>query len=108
MHLYTRSCDCINEYITNEAVYILLILEISKQLIIGYLYRPPSSDLDYMDSISSDLERTADSHKKGVLWIEGDLNLPDITCLSQRGAQILSLSTNDFSAMFIIVHLSKW
>ena len=93
-------------------MYILLILEISKQLIIGALYRAPSSDLDYMDSISGDSERIADSHKKGVLWVEGDLNLPDIIWLlhsiEDSELKFCHYKTNDFSAMFIIVHLSKW
>ena len=71
-------CDRINEHITTEAVYISLTLENNKQLIIGAIYRPPSSDLVYMESICRDLEATVNSHKKSVLWLGGDLNLPDM------------------------------
>ena len=76
-------CDRINEHITTEAVYTSLTLEKTKQLIIGAIYRPPSSDLDYMESICRDLEATVDSHKKSVIWVGGDLNLPDINWSSQ-------------------------
>ena len=49
-----------------------------KPLITGALYRPPSSDADYMDSLCSATSRLSNMYPSSVIWISGDANLPDI------------------------------
>ena len=73
-HLHTAE-DC-------EALFVELDVTTNKRqkesLIVGAVYRPPSSRDDYMESLCSNIKNVAQQHKKSVLWIGGDFNLPDI------------------------------
>ena len=47
-------------------------------LIIGSMYRPPSSDQQYMEELSRVITDIHQTHTRATLWIAGDANLPDI------------------------------
>ena len=47
-------------------------------LIIFGAYRPPRTDLSYIDELCSLLEEISHSNPLATLWLGGDLNLPDI------------------------------
>ena len=49
-----------------------------KPLITGALYRPPSSDVEYMESLCSAISSLSNMYPGSVIWISGDANLPDI------------------------------
>ena len=49
-----------------------------KPLITGALYRPPSSDVEYMESLCSTISSLSNMYPGSVIWISGDANLPDI------------------------------
>lgn len=70
--------DHLDVEINTESVYTSITLEKGKQLIVGALYRPPSSSIEYMDNMCTTLETLTTRHKKAVFWVGGDLNLPDI------------------------------
>ncbi|CAG2207668.1 unnamed protein product [Mytilus edulis] len=70
--------DSIETTTTSEAVFAKLNLGKNLSLIIGSVYRPPSSDTNYMDQLCETIEHVHQSNKNSVLWIGGDLNLPDI------------------------------
>ena len=61
-----------------EAAFIKLPLDKRKALIIGAMYRPPSSSPQYMDELCSAVEDQYSKHRNAVFWLGGDLNLPDI------------------------------
>ena len=50
----------------------------NKHIIIAAIYRPPNSDLQYIDDMCNTIEDLTSRHKNSVLWVGGDLNLPDI------------------------------
>ena len=60
-----------------------LNLDKNKSLIIGSLYHSPNNDADYMDKLSSTAQEVAHIFKNAVLWLGGDLNLPDIKWSTQ-------------------------
>ena len=47
-------------------------------LIICSMYRSPSSNDQYLVSLCNQLETIIKSHPNSVIWLSGDLNLPDI------------------------------
>ena len=47
-------------------------------LIILAAYRPPRSDLTYLNKLCLEIERACHSHPSAVIWLAGDFNLPDI------------------------------
>jgi len=49
-----------------------------QQLIIASIYRPPSSDLTYMQELRDQLHALHTQHPSATIWIAGDVNLPDI------------------------------
>ncbi|XP_041457324.1 uncharacterized protein LOC121409459 [Lytechinus variegatus] len=73
-HLHTAD-DC-------EALFIELNITANRSrkesIIVGAVYRPPSSRNDYMESLCTNIRNVAQQHRKSVLWIGGDFNLPDI------------------------------
>ena len=77
-----------------ESVFAKLTLDKNKTLIIGSLYRPPSSDARYMEDLCSTIQDIGQKYKNAVIRLGGDLNLPDInwnTCSvdgNQNPAQI--------------------
>jgi hypothetical protein len=70
--------DHLDVEINTESVYTSITLEKGKQLIVGALYRPPSSSIEYMDNMCTTLETLTTRHKKAIFWVGGDLYLPDI------------------------------
>nr|XP_054763097.1 uncharacterized protein LOC129269612 [Lytechinus pictus] len=61
-----------------ENVFIKVSLSGRKSLVIGALYRPPSSDTSYLEAVCSLVERICEQNKNSIIWIGGDLNLPGI------------------------------
>ena len=47
-------------------------------LVICAVYRPPNSDLDYLNNLCTTLEQIYLSNTSATMWITGDINLPDI------------------------------
>ena len=74
--------DLISEEISithnTEAIYIKVQTTSSKPLIIGSLYRPPSSDTTYMEEMCNTISTLFSTNKSAIIWLGGDLNLPDI------------------------------
>jgi len=59
-------------------VFTKVSLDKNKTLIIGSIYRPPNSSETYTEDLCSTIENIKKSYKNAVIWIGGDLNLPDI------------------------------
>lgn len=88
-------CDRLEVGDTSESVYVSIRLDKNLELIIGSLYRPPSSSLDYLVNMCETLEAISVKYRKAVLWIGGDLNLPDIDWSSQTiNGNACSAATN--------------
>ena len=66
-----------------ESIYATVTLEKGNRLIIGALYRDPSSSAEYMDNLCSSLDSVTAKYRKAVMWVGGDLNLPDIDWKTQ-------------------------
>ena len=49
-----------------------------KTLVIGALYRPPTSTQDYAQELCSKIESLYQQYPRSTIWIAGDANLPDI------------------------------
>ena len=47
-------------------------------MIIISVYRPPTNNLSYAETLSETIERIILDHPNSVIWIAGDLNLPNI------------------------------
>ena len=67
-----------NNNIEVEAVYCKISLPNSTPLIIGSVYRPPNSTIEYMTDMCNELSNIKKQYKNAVIWIMGDFNLPDI------------------------------
>ena len=61
-----------------ESVYCKISVPNSTPLIIGSIYRPPNSKIEYMTDLSNQLTSIKTKYKNAVIWIMGDFNLPDI------------------------------
>ena len=61
-----------------ESIYCKIITPNSSPLIVGSIYRPPNTNLEYMNNLCSQLTFIKENNKNAVLWIMGDFNLPDI------------------------------
>ena len=61
-----------------ESVFAKLSLDRNKCLFVGALYRPPSSDSQYMEDLCTTIDDIGQRFRKAVIWLEGDLNLTDI------------------------------
>lgn len=48
-------------------------------LIVGSLYRPPKSDLQYTELLCSTVSKLSIDKPSSALWVGGDMNLPDIS-----------------------------
>ena len=74
--------DCIFEKldiaVNTESVFAKLTLDKNKTLIVRSLYRPPSSDSQYMEDLCTTIEDIGRRFKKAVIWLGCDLNLPEI------------------------------
>jgi hypothetical protein len=71
--LIAVKADIVSEHldveINTESVYTSITLEKGKQLIVGALYRPPSSSIEYMDNMCTTLETLTTRHKKVIFWV---------------------------------------
>ena len=80
--------------VKTESVFAKVTLNKNRTLIIGSLYRPPSSDLQYMEDLCITMELIGQRFKMLLFWLGGDLKLPDISLDSntvngnQNSAQI--------------------
>ena len=85
--LIAISADIISENLNittdTESVYASVTLDTSMKLIIGALYRPPSSSVEYMDNMCTTIESLVAKYKNAIYWLGGDLNLPDINWTTQ-------------------------
>ncbi|XP_063951801.1 uncharacterized protein LOC135153256 [Lytechinus pictus] len=61
-----------------EAVFIKLHIDRHQSLVICAMYRPPSSSIAYMNDLCEVIEDINAENRNTVLWLGGDLNLPDI------------------------------
>lgn len=88
-------------YDDTESVFAKLSLGKGKSLIVGALYRPPSSDGLYMDNMCKTVESLSKTYNNAVMWIGGELNLPDIDRNTQTvvGNQKLAAVNNRFLDM---------
>ena len=62
----------------HELVHVVIWLNNNKHIIIAAIYHPPNSDLLYIDDMCNSMEDLSSRHINYVLWVGGDLNLPDI------------------------------
>jgi hypothetical protein len=51
---------------------------VDKSLLIGCIYRPPSSIIDYARELQEAIRLVMKNNRSSVLWLSGDFNLPDI------------------------------
>ena len=49
-----------------------------KDIIFGSVYRPPSSNQAYMDTLNQSIQDLCTAYPSTAVWIGGDMNLPDI------------------------------
>ena len=82
----------------NEEIIFVKISNSKEPLIVGGIYRPPSSDIDYMDNICTKIKAISTKYDRSVLWLGGDLNLPDIDWQSEsiRGNRYSAPINNSF------------
>ncbi|XP_072178279.1 uncharacterized protein [Diadema setosum] len=66
-----------------EAILVKIPVTGNKYLLVGVIYRPPSSGTEYMDMVCNVIEKIHSQHPNAVLWLGGDLNLPDINWETQ-------------------------
>ncbi|XP_072181424.1 uncharacterized protein [Diadema setosum] len=95
------TCEHIPSRSECEALFTELPLRGNKTLIVGALYRPPSSSLQYTDDLCNEIENLCNKHKNAVFWLGGDLNLPDIKWDTQavEGNQYIHAISNRFLEM---------
>ena len=60
---------------TSELLWIELCVEDSKPILIGVIYRPQSTDENYIETIRTSLENIPIQNN---VWLLGDFNLPDV------------------------------
>ena len=64
--------------IQTESIYCKIAIDKNNSLVVGSIYRPPNSGMDYMDRLCEEVETVRSRFNKKVVWIGGDFNLPDI------------------------------
>eukprot|EP00057_Strongylocentrotus_purpuratus_P028746 XP_011683220.1 PREDICTED: uncharacterized protein LOC105447168 [Strongylocentrotus purpuratus] len=69
-----------------EATFIKISLPKKNFLIVGALYRPPSSTQKYMEDLCQSVENLHSQYRNAIIWIGGDLNLPDIDWETQSSS----------------------
>ncbi|XP_030834551.1 uncharacterized protein LOC115921326 [Strongylocentrotus purpuratus] len=69
-----------------EAIFIKISLPKKNFLIVGALYRPPSSTPKYMEDLCQSVESLHSHDRNAVIWLGGDLNLPDIDWETQSSS----------------------
>jgi len=68
---------------THSQFFIKISLHNSKSLIVGSIYRPPNSDINYMEKIKSTVDNVLRKNRTSVVWLGGDINLSDICWKTQ-------------------------
>jgi len=63
---------------TCEVLVCKIAISRGKDLIIVTFYRPPNTDVNYMQSICQVIEELYIRYKNAIIWITGDANLPHI------------------------------
>ena len=78
-------------------------------VILGCVYRPPDADLNSCENITNEIKSIKGKHKKSVLFLGGDFNLPDINweTLSICGHQYLKSINEIFLDLFQDLGLSQ-
>jgi len=71
--------DHIDPQTKSESVFTKLTIGKNQALIIDSLYRPPRSDISYMEQLCGVIENIHSNNKNAILWLGGDLNLSDQT-----------------------------
>ena len=86
--------------VKTESVFAKVTFDKNRTLIIGSLYRPPSSDLQYMKDLCTTMEIIGQKFRNAVIWLGCDLKLPEISWDSntvngnQNSAQINNILLN--------------
>ena len=69
--------DYISELIDTEndteSIYIKISLYNNKSLIVGSIYRPPNSDINYVEKIKSTVDNVLRKNRTSVVWLGGDI-----------------------------------
>ena len=65
-----------------EACFIKVLAPGNTNIILASVYRPPNRDATYLDLLCENIENIVQNHKNSIVWIGGDLNLPDISWTS--------------------------
>jgi hypothetical protein len=84
-----------------EAVLVSIKTQSNSNLIVGSLYRPPSSTSEVYTASMTKVIEIACRSKKDIVWLGGDLNLPDIDW------QTLSIKSNQYSKSLNQAYLDK-
>ena len=70
-----KACSC-------ELIASKLELNQRESLIVISAYRPPNTDLTYLESMCNCLNELVDKNPNAVIWFAGDINLPNINWLN--------------------------
>ncbi len=73
---YISSAEPLLEVDAAELVWAKITLIGHKDLLLGSYYRPPSSDLEYLDKLNSSLSSASIGNSN--IWLAGDFNVPHI------------------------------
>ena len=73
--LISHEISCNN---TQEIIACKIELTNSQSLIACCVYRPPNRSSDYLESVCRSLENIIIPFSNDIIWIAGDLNIPDI------------------------------
>ena len=73
----TYTCTCINITNSSELVSCKIDLEEGNLIVIA-VYRPPNNNLAYAETRCETIERVVLDYPGSVIWIVGDLNLPNV------------------------------
>ena len=55
-----------------------------KSVVLGSVYRPPSSTMDFCSKTVDDIYKVFNKHKNAIFCIGGDFNLPDINWITEE------------------------
>ena len=73
----TYTCTCINITNSSELVSCKIDLEEGNLIVIA-VYRPPNNNLANAETLCETIERVVLDYPDSVIWIAGDLNLPNV------------------------------
>ncbi|KAK2162356.1 hypothetical protein LSH36_100g10032 [Paralvinella palmiformis] len=61
-----------------EIVFVKIKNKKKESILLGWCYRPPSSDLSYANSLTNSIRSLTQHNSSSSVRIGGDFNLPDI------------------------------